>query len=243
MTCLGYCARIFLDLTLRYLTIIAKFNLRFTSMKRIINLLPVLALLVSCNLLDNSKISSTDVGGDTNLTMNTVGTSFNTYVTLGSTSFNANSSIVVTKNDNGVVSLKVRATIPTSNYASLIPANLKDASGKLNIDVKYKNTSEGILDYTNKDGKPFVIVNYSSSVGDKYVLTKSDGTTITRTVTGKSDVDDFPYGMMLIKTMTVEQDSRIPGIRKIEYKANHKFGLVQVKVFFEDGTSATCRLM
>ncbi len=140
------------------------------------------------------------------------------------------------------MTLRVKASLPNSKYTSLIPANLIVA-GKLDYETKYKNTSEGILDYTNKDGKPFTVVNYSSSIGDKYVLTKSDGTTITRTVTGKTEVDDFPYGMMLIKTMTVEQDSRIPGVRKIEYKANHKFGLVQVKMYFDDGTASTIRLM
>lgn len=212
-------------------------------MKKFLLFLPLLVTLFSCDLLNDSKVSSTDVGGDTNLSMNAVGTSFNSYVTVGSTSFNANSSIVVTKNDNGVVTLRVKATLPTSNYASLIPANLKDANGKLDFEAKYKNTSEGILDYTNKDGKPFTIVNYSSNVGDKYTLTKSDGNTITRTVTAKTTTDDFPYGLLLIKTMTVEQDSRIPGVSRIEYTANHKYGLVQVKIYFDDGTSAAVKLM
>jgi hypothetical protein len=212
-------------------------------MKRIICFLPLFALLISCDMLKDSKVSSSEVGGDTNLTMNTVGTTFYTYVSIGSTSFDAKSSVVVTKNDNGVVTLRVKATLPTSKYTSLIPASLKDATGKLDFEAKYKNTSEGILDYTNKDGKPFTIVNYSSNVGDKYVLTKSDGTTITRTVTAKTEVDDFPYGMLLIKTMTVSQDSRIPGVTKIEYKANHKFGLVQIKMYFDDGTSSTINFM
>lgn len=212
-------------------------------MKKFISFLPLFALLISCDLLNDSKISSTEVGGDTNLTMNTVGTTFYTYVTVGSTSFDPKSSVVVTKNDNGVVTLRVKANLPTSKYTSLIPASLKDATGKLDFEAKYKNTSEGILDYTNKDGKPFTIVNYSSNIGDKYVLTKSDGTTITRTVTGKTEVDDFPYGMINIKTMTVSQDSRIPGVTKIEYKANHKFGLVQIKMYFDDGTSSTINFM
>lgn len=212
-------------------------------MKKNFLFVSILLSLFSCDLLNDSKVSSSDVGGDTNLSMNAVGTSFNSYVTVGSSSFNANSSIVVTKNDNGVVTLRIKATLPTNKYASLIPSNLKDASGKLDYEAKYKNTSEGILDYTNADGKPFTIVNYSSNVGDKYTLTKSNGTTITRTVTEKTTTDDFPYGMLLIKTMTVEQDSRIPGVSRIEYKANHKFGLVQVKIYFDDGTSALAKLM
>jgi hypothetical protein len=101
------------------------------------------------------------------------------------------------------------------------------------------------LDYTNKDGKPFVIVNYSSNVGDKYTLTKSDGTTITRTVTGKTEVDDYPVmgGFMFIKTMTIEQDSRIPGVNKIVYITNHKYALVAVVIYMNDGTSTKISLL
>ena len=90
-----------------------------------------------------------------------------------------------------------------------------------------------------------MIVNYSSSVGDKYVLTKSDGTTITRTVTANSTVDDYPVmgGTMLIKTMTVEQDSRIPGVNKIVYITNHKYALVAIVIYMNDGTSTKISLL
>ena len=213
-------------------------------MKRIFSLLTVVSLLVSCNLLPDTKISSTDVGGDTNLTMNATGTKVTTSVIVGSTSYPA--SATVTSNVNGVITADMKATLPKNNsLVNLIPANLKDASGNLSTTGKYKNTSEGILDYTNKDGKPFVIVNYSSSVGDKYVLTKSDGTTITRTVTANSTVDDYPVmgGTMLIKTMTVEQDSRIPGVNKIVYITNHKYALVAIVIYMNDGTSTKISLL
>ena len=206
-------------------------------MKRIFSILTVVSLLVSCNLLPDTKISSTDVGGDTNLTMNATGTKVSTSIVVGSTAYPA--SATVTSNVNGVITADIKATLPKNNsLVNLIPANLKDASGNLSTTGKYKNTSEGILDYTNKDGKPFVIVNYSSSVGDKYVLTKSDGTTITRTVTANSTVDDYPVmgGTMLIKTMTVEQDSRIPGVNKIVYITNHKYALVAIVIYMNDGT-------
>ena len=55
-------------------------------MKKFIIFLPVLALLVSCNLLDGGTISSTDVGGDSNLDMNVVGTKVSTNVTVGTRS-------------------------------------------------------------------------------------------------------------------------------------------------------------
>ena len=213
-------------------------------MKRIICLLPLLALLSSCDLLNDSKISSDSIGGDTNLTMNAVGTKVSTSVQVGSTSYPG--SATVTSNVDGVISVDIKATLPKNNtLVSLIPASLKDANGNLSATGKYKNTSEGILDYTNKDGKPFVIVNYSSKVGDKYVLTKNDGTTITRTVTGSTTVDDYPVmgGLMLIKTMTVEQDSRIPGVNKIVYITNHKYALVAIVIYMNDGTSTKISLL
>ena len=212
-------------------------------MKRTIFLLPVLALLVSCNLLDGGTVSSTDVGGDTNLDMNKVGTKVSTNVMVGTATCPL--SAVVTSNVDGVVTLDIKATLPkNSTLANLIPASYKDASGNLSTISKYKNTSEGILDYTNKDGKPLVIVNYSSSVGDKYTLTKSDGTTITRTVTAKTTVDDYHImgGFMLIKTITTEQDSRIPGVNKIVYITNHKYALVAIVIYMNDGTSTRIAL-
>jgi hypothetical protein len=67
-------------------------------------------------------------------------------------------------------------------------------------------------------------------------MSKSDGKTITREVIARSDEDDFPYGFYEIKTITVEQDSRIEGIKKFVFRANHKFGIVYVEVYMEDGT-------
>jgi len=218
-------------------------------MKKLFFFLPILALLVSCDLLDKGTISSTDVGGDTNLDINTVGTKVSTTVAVGSIACPA--SAEVTSNVNGVITLNVKATLPKNSTAavnsliSLIPSSLKDASGNLSTTAKYKNTSEGILDYTNKDGKPFVIVNYSSSLGDTYKLTKSDGTTITRTITSVSTTDDYLVmgGSMYIKTMQVTQDSRIPGVSKIVYITNHKYALVAIVIYLNDGTSTKISLL
>jgi hypothetical protein len=185
----------------------------------------------------STSTSSNSIGGDGNLTANAVG--YNYTCSTDMTGVTA-SSVTVTSNDgNGLVTVHIKAKVPTSGntLASLIPSSYKDASGNVDITGKFKNTAEGILDYTNSDGSPLVIVNYSSNVGDKYVLNKSNGQTITRTVTYKSTNDEYPYGLMLIKVMKVEQDSRISGIKKIEYIANHKYGLVAVVFYMEDGTT------
>ncbi len=120
----------------------------------------------------------------------------------------------------------------------LIPVQLADNNGQIETEFKMKVTSEGIQDYFNKDNKAHTLVRYNCKVGDKYELTKSNGMTITRTVTAISTENDFDYGLMQIKTITIEQDSRIPGVKKIVFKANHKFGLVHVSFEMEDGTKA-----
>jgi hypothetical protein len=204
-------------------------------MKKISLLVIAFLGLIACEK-DNGSGSSTNVGGDTNVPMNTVGNVFSSSVVAGDIYFTPSG--VVSENNEGVITVDIAGALPADfPLASLIPASYKDASGNLNTQLKFKNTSEGIVDYLNSDGSPLVLVKYSASVGDKYILEKTDGTTITRTVTAKSTTDDYAYGFYMIKTITVEQDSRIPGVEKIVYNANHKFGLVGIQIVMEDGTS------
>lgn len=208
-------------------------------MKTISFLVAMVLLLSSCDWLDSiSKAEdSGSLGGSTSIGVNTVGNTFSSAVKIGGTAFAANSSIKVTSIENGVATIHVNAKLPSNlPVTKLIGNDAKDASGNLNYDLKAKMTDEGILDYTNKDHSPFVLVRYDSKVGDTYTLKKSDGSTITRKVVSKSTTDDYGWSGMLIKTINVEQDSRIPGIKKIEYIANHKFGLVGIKFYLEDGT-------
>jgi hypothetical protein len=119
-----------------------------------------------------------------------------------------------------------------------IKSKYKDSSGNLDCEGTFKITDKGILDYNNADHEPFVLVKFDAKVGDKYTFEKSDGTVITREVVRKSTDDDWLWNGMLIKTIDVEQDSRIPGVEKIVYFTNHKFGVVAVRVVLEDGTNS-----
>lgn len=195
-------------------------------------------MLFACNKNNKDSDNSTTLGGDGNLAANAVGYTYSTSSNIPGVTANL---IKVLSNNNGDVTVQVKATLPNpgNTLTNLIPANLKDASGNLDMTFKFKNTTEGILDYTNLDGKPFVVVKYDANVGEKYTLTKSNGVTITRTVTSKSTTDDYPYGFFNIKVMKVDQDSRIPGISRIRYIANHKFGLVGVELLMEDGGTYT----
>jgi hypothetical protein len=98
-----------------------------------------------------------------------------------------------------------------------------------------KITENGIMNVYDEGN--LLLVNYNTaSVGDKYSL-KTGGRTIEREVTAKSTEDDFFWGWMLIKTIDIEETGRgIPGVNKVTYFTNHKFGLVGLKVEFEDGS-------
>lgn len=103
--------------------------------------------------------------------------------------------------------------------------------------MKIQQTKEGIKSLSGRNAG--VIVKYDSKVGDTYPIEGGRGV---RTVVSKTGEDDYPYGFMLIKTIQVEQTSfglKSGGIEKVTYIANHRFGMVGVKVNFDDGTHVT----
>jgi hypothetical protein len=207
-------------------------------MKKLFVIFTLTALLINSCQKNSTSGSSDTLGGSSDIALNTVGNQFAGFVKINGTTYNANESMQITAINSGVATVNCSANVPnTSPLRSLIPSTYMDNTGHVSGNLKFKMTSEGILDYTNKDGEPFVLVKYDASIGDKYVLNKSNGTKITRTVTAKSTTDDYPWGGMLIKTVTVEQDSRIPGVSKIVYQANHHFGLVSVKVIMDDNST------
>jgi len=208
-------------------------------MKPISLLVVVMFLLTSCDWFDSKSksLDSSSIGGSSSIPVNTIGNTFSSSVLIGTTPFASNSTISVTKVDaDGIATVNIKAKLPNVPGAGLIDAKFKDASGNLNYDMKVKMTDEGLLDYTNIDHKPFVLVRYDAAVGDKYTLDLSNGTTITRQVVSKSTTDDYAWGGMKIKTINIEQSSTVSGIKKIEYITNHKFSIVGVKFYMEDGT-------
>lgn len=207
---------------------------------KIIGLILLGFFFFACDKDDESN-DPNYLGGDINTEISNVGDEFGLGLKIGDTYYDLNDTIVVKSNNNGLVTLNIKANVsqaPTKLKQLLdkIPIDVYDSQGRVNLDVQFKVTSAGIQDLFNKDNKPHTLVKYDAKVGDQYKLTKSDGKTITRTVTARSDVDDFPYGFWYIKTITIEQDSRIPGIQKFVYRANHKFGIVYVEAYLEDGS-------
>lgn len=198
-------------------------------------------LFFACDKEDSNDPNS--LGGDVNTEISNVGDEFFLSVQVGNDYVDLNDTIKVVSNNNGLITFKIKANVSQSNkikqLLDKIPGNVYDAQGNIDAEVQFKITTAGIQDFFNKDQKPHTLVKYDAKVGDQYKLTKSDGKTITRTVTARSDVDDFPYGFYYIKTITLEQDSRIPGIQKFVYRANHKFGIVYVEIYLEDGSKVS----
>lgn len=215
-------------------------------------------VFVAC---DDSPSGPDDLGGETNLELTNVGNKFEAYLDADppNPAFDRmQDSIVITKNDNGIVTTHAQirfdslfvvgldsslgiSAYPRSVKLAILDTYLKrygatiDSTNKQDMkvafDLKMKVTSEGIQEFVNSKGnlsRPFTIVKYGAAVGDKYEFTTSEGVKITRRVTAKSTTDDYPIGFWKIKVIQVEETSDDPLLEKMTYYTNHKFGLVGV---------------
>ena len=216
---------------------------------RLLALAVVGGLFVACG--KDSPTGSEPIGGDTDLAISAVGNAIPTgSINLNGTYYNVGSSLTVTANNNGLTTLHLTADLSNApalqTKVNAMAGSLAGvggwvagflSGGAISTDIKLRITSEGIQDFFNADKKQQTLVRYDAKVGDTYRTTLSDGSTITRTVTKVSTTDDFAYGLFMIKTIKVEQDSHLAGVRKFVYHANHRFGLVWVEAQMEDGTT------
>lgn len=152
----------------------------------------------------------------------------------------SNFQAVVTELNDGISSYSASAVITNPVIKNMV-ANFPGV--EVNGDVvsisnmKIQQTKEGIKSISGNNAG--VVVKYGSEVGDTYPI---EGSSAVRTVVSKTGEDDYPYGFMLIKTIQVEQTNvglKSSGIEKITYIANHRFGMVGVRVNFDDETSVT----
>lgn len=202
------------------------------------NLLIILCLLFmalwySCDLIKDKD----DISGDQS-PMGEVG------VTVSSSSVEiagvSNFSATVTELNDGISRYSAVATVTNPLIKNMV-ANFPGVEVNGDVvsisDMEIQQTKEGIKSISGNGAG--VLVKYDSKVGDTYPI---DGTSNVRTVVSKTGVDDYPYGFFLIKTIQVEQEPvslKSGGIVKYTYIANHKYGLVGVKVDFDDATSVT----
>lgn len=172
---------------------------------------------------------------------------------------NLRDSVVVTGNDNGIVttfvSLRFDSTfaraldtalgleaLPQIGRNALIETfrqrfgatidTADHARMRVEFTMKSKVTTEGIQEFMSSGGdlaRPFTIVKYGSNVGDNYTFTDTYGNNLVREVTHKSTTDDYQFGLFKIKVVTVDETG-FPGIGRTTFYANHRFGLVNVDV-------------
>ncbi len=188
--------------------------------------------LASC-----TKEKAGEIGGDQS-PMGEVG------VTVSSSSMEiagvSNFSATVTALEDGVSLYSATATVTNpllKNIAANYPGVEVNGDQLSITNVKIQQTKEGIKSMEGPGAG--VLVKYDSKVGDTYPI---EGTDRERKVVSKSTDDDYNYGFFLIKTIQVEMDlshMKSTGITKYTYIANHKFGLVGVKLDFDDQTSVT----
>lgn len=148
----------------------------------------------------------------------------------------------VSKLENGVSTFSCSGTASNSAYIDLLklvptdrfPGTVNISGNTVEATVNAKITTEGMQVIFN-NGSKLTLVNYNAKVGDKYSAT-IDGVTLENEVVQKSTEDDYFWGGMLIKVITVRYNSHSPGINYVEHYYNHKWGLVGLAVYFEDGT-------
>ena len=155
----------------------------------------------------------------------------------------SNSSMRVTKLEDGVSTFQCSGTTTNSTYIDLLemvpterfPGTVTISGNTVTAEVNAKVTEEGAQVIFN-DGTKLTLVNYGAKVGDKYSATVG-GTTLENEVIEKSTDDDFLWmGGLYLKVIRVKYKSHSPGINYVIAIYNHKFGLVGLDVHFEDGT-------
>lgn len=212
-------------------------------------ILPIIVIFLLVTSCDPDVKMNMKIGGDTDFVENQVGATSTGYVNIDGTDISNQIKTTVVENTNGIVSVKFTGKIPTQ-YSTMIDdfgttyyedkynenkPKYVDANGNVDVTVKLINSSEGLA-YISPTGKQFVVMKYDAKVGDKWGYTKKSGNTTNFEVTEKSTTDDYNYVFFNIKVVKVEQTVEEPGFSKIVYIGNHKFGLVGIEVYVEDGT-------
>lgn len=182
--------------------------------------------------------SKTKLPGGDPTPIGTVGNAFTGYL-VGLSNFSA----LVTQNEDGIATIQCLGTVTDPNILEFAPylnsssmASINEVTGEFSVNLKVKFTTDGVADFYASDGKGSTLVNYDAKVGDEYKCKNADGESFTREVTRRSETDDWFYGFLLIKTITIEEPIGGPVLNKVVYEANHRFGIVNIKAVLQDGT-------
>lgn len=218
-------------------------------------------IATGCDSATEPGSGNNQLGGETNLEMTQVGSVFDASVDVGQVlGGRMADSVVVVKNEAGLVTFRTRITVDSTYIVALdsalgtaaLPRAAKleyfdkylkrfggtiDTSNwndvRLAFDLKLRVTSEGIQEYISSAGdlaKPQTIVRYAADVGEVVEFKDAEGLNVKRTVVSKSTTDDYNVGFWLLKVIKVEQVREDAVIEKVTYIANHKYGLIAVAV-------------
>lgn len=204
------------------------------KVKMIASIIVAFTILTSCNKddfnadLGGSQSSYGEVGNTVEWNVGQFGIS--------------NTSMQVTKLENGVSTFECSGSTTNSSYIDLLemvpterfPGTVSISGNTVSANVNAKVTDEGIQVIFN-DGNKLTLINYNAKVGDKFT-TKVGGVTLENEVIEKSTEDDYFWGGMNIKVMKVSYKSHSPGINDVIAVYNHKFALVGLEIHFEDGS-------
>jgi len=198
-----------------------------------ITILLIVSAFISCNLIEDDD---ENIGGDPS-PMGEINNTFD----VGVSSFPgvSNTSAKVTAQNGDVSTITYSAKITDQTLLNLVKS-MSDVTvdgNMASVSREYKITTKGFQSVYEEGN--LTIMDYDASVGDKYTL-KHNGKTITREVTKVSTEDEYQWGYMLIKTIHVEETGRnIPGVSKVEFIGNHRWGMVGIVLHFEDGSRKT----
>jgi hypothetical protein len=153
-----------------------------------------------------------------------------------------NADMVVSKLENGISTFECSVTTTEEFQIDLLkmmpinrfPGSFTIVGNTVEAEVKGKITDNG-MQAVFEDGTTLTLVKYDAEIGDKYTA-KVGGVTLENEVIEKSVEDDYFWGGLLIKVITVRYKSHSPGINYVDHVYNHKFGLVGLAVHFEDGS-------
>jgi hypothetical protein len=194
----------------------------------------LLIIFNSCGILDGNDGDSNNqpIGGDPT-PMGAIGNTFEVPAFSGITG----QDVEVVAREDGISTIRASATVTNQTYLEMAKSvpYLEVNGNVVSVSKQARITSEGIQQ-VYEDGKVHTVVAYDAKKGDKYKASKY-GQAVVREVKEVSKEDDFLWGFMYIKTIKIEETGRgIPGVSKIVYYANHRFGIVGFDVHFEDGS-------
>jgi hypothetical protein len=194
----------------------------------------LISMIASCGILDGDSDSSDNkaIGGDPT-PIGAVGNTFDVPAFPGV----EDREVEIVSREDGVSTIRASARVTNPTYLAMAEAvpYLEVNEDIVSVTQQARITDKGIQQ-VYEDGSYHTVVNYDAKKGDTYKANQY-GQTITRKVMKVSSEDDFMWGFMMIKTIQIEETgSGIPGVSKIVYYANHRFGIVGFDVHFEDGS-------